>query len=105
MQIVLLPNAIFETIDELGLIDGIEFITEWSPNSADQFKVLLGNKSVDEFLSNLATKLSSSWVPITDKIKTLTSGGITITYNSLSNSGFPTLDKIINGLHFKIRFQ
>ncbi|NOT38066.1 MAG: hypothetical protein HOP11_11890 [Saprospiraceae bacterium] len=88
----------------MGLTDALEFVEKWTNNSADQFKVLLGNKSMDDFLEALAKNLNSTWVPVSDKIKTITSGGITITFNKLSNSGYPTLDIFINGLHFKIRF-
>lgn len=78
---------------------------KWSPNSADQFKVLLGNISVDEFLSNLASKLDRNWVQ-NGSVKILDFDGITFTSYVDSSSNSPAIQILLpGGLKFKIRLQ
>lgn len=40
----------------------LKYLKSGQKKSADQFKIILGNKSVDDFLYTLSQKLNKSWV-------------------------------------------
>ncbi|MCC6815951.1 MAG: hypothetical protein IT267_06025 [Saprospiraceae bacterium] len=96
-------KAIFETIDELNLIDALE----WVKNNgalAGQFAISLGGKTVNEFLELLATKSGKSWRTCGTALCLDLESGITIIYY-IDSSGQPALLINLNGVHFKIRLK
>ncbi|MBK9962032.1 MAG: hypothetical protein IPP06_12120 [Saprospiraceae bacterium] len=97
-------RAIFETIDELNLIDALE----WSKTSGaleGQFKLLLGGKSVDEILKFLSTKLNASWIPASGIPRQLEMSGIILRLYIDSSYGGPSIHINVDGLFFEIRLH
>ncbi|MBK9107217.1 MAG: hypothetical protein IPM92_02250 [Saprospiraceae bacterium] len=96
-------NAIFETIDELKLVDALEWIKS---GATKQFRVILGNNSIDDLLNKLALKFGKnwkdfSWGKMIDNIP-----GVIIKYYPMDSSfNSPAIEIIVNGISFKIRIQ
>ncbi len=95
-------NAIFVTIDELNVIDVLEWKKKRSSNIG-QFAVFLGGKSVDEFSDLIALKLGKTWMPSgTAKFIDISPVRNNF-YPSSFSGGVPTIQIILNDINFKIR--
>lgn len=71
-----------------------------------QFKVLLGGKSIDDFLSILSSKLNAPWIPASGFPRRINLSGLAeFTLYIDSSFGGPTIQIEIGGLKFKIRLQ
>ncbi|MCC6815954.1 MAG: hypothetical protein IT267_06040, partial [Saprospiraceae bacterium] len=97
--------AIFETIDDLDLMDALEWVKKGSSNIG-QFALSLGGNSVDEFLEKMSSKLGKQWIDAGNGTKYIDINGIKINFYPVSSSGSdPTIQLIIGLTEFKIRLR
>ena len=97
-------STIFVTIDDLNLIDALD----WSKTVGaleGQFKLMLGGKSVDEFVKFLSTKLNASWIPASGIPRQLEVSGIILRLYIDKTYGGPSIHINVGGLFFKIRLH
>jgi hypothetical protein len=100
-----LLDALIETLDDLNLFSNIELINT-SKSAVSQFKITLGSRSVEEFLTTLASRLGNVWQDFSWGKSLEISPNFKLSFYpiSTSNSG-PTIQIELNGVFFKIRLQ
>jgi hypothetical protein len=100
-----LLDAVIETLDDLNLFSNIELIPT-TRSAIQQFKITLGNKSVQEFLTTLEGHLGILWqntrwgkyLEITPSLK--------LSFYPVDGSfGSPAIQIELNSVKFKIRLQ
>jgi hypothetical protein len=100
-----LLDALIETLDDLNLFSNIDLIPT-TKSAISQFKITLGNRTVQEFLTTLEGHLGVLWQNTTWGKYLEISPTFKLSFYPVDGSfGSPAIQIELNGVKFKIRLQ